>query len=135
MSGKNNINFARLKFMYLYTIIGAGGFGLGIILIPDTMISLFRWPEQDPLVFGITGSVYLAFAIVSLFGLRSPLKFSPILLLQLFYKSIWFIGVAAPLISSGKFQLSAIIYLVIFATYIIGDLVSIPFSYIFKKGE
>ena len=135
MSGKNNINFARLKFMYLYTIIGAGGFGLGIILIPNTMISLFRWPGQDPVVFGITGSVYLAFALVSLFGLRSPLKFSPILLLQLFYKSIWFIGVAIPLISSGKFPLSAIVILVIFATYIIGDLVSIPFSYIFKKGD
>ena len=122
-------------FMYLYTIIGAGGFGLGILLIPDTMISLFRWPDQDPVVFGITGSVYLAFALVSLFGLRSPLKFSPILLLQLFYKSIWFIGIAIPLISSGKFPLSAIVILVIFATYVIGDLVSIPFSYIFKKGE
>ena len=133
MSGKNNINFARLKFMYLYTIIGAGGFGLGIILIPDTMISLFKWPAQDPVVLGITGSVYLAFALLSLFGLRSPLKFSPILLLQLFYKSIWFIGVAIPLISSGKFPMSEIIILVIFATYIIGDMVSIPFSYIFKK--
>ena len=135
MPEKNRINFGRLKFMYLYTIIGAGGFGLGILLIPDTMISLFRWPDQDPVVFGITGSVYLAFALVSLFGLRSPLKFSPILLLQLFYKSIWFIGVAIPLISSGKFPLSAIVILVIFATYIIGDLVSIPFSYIFKRGD
>ena len=85
MPGKNKINFSRIKFMYLYTIFGAGGFGLGILLIPDTMISLFKWPGQDPVVFGITGSVYLAFALVSLFGLRSPLKFSPILLLQLFY--------------------------------------------------
>jgi len=135
MPEKNRINFGRLKFMYLYTIIGAGGFGLGILLIPDTMISLFRWPDQDSVVFGITGSVYLAFAIVSLFGLRSPLKFSPILLLQLFYKSIWSIGVVLPLINSGKFPMSAILILVIFATYIIGDLVSIPFSYIFKKGD
>ncbi len=135
MSGKSKINFGRIKFMYLYTILGAGGFGLGILLIPDTMISLFKWPDQDPVVFGITGSVYLAFALVSLFGLRSPLKFSPILLLQLLYKSIWFIGVATPLISSGNFPLSAIVILVIFATYIIGDLVSIPFLYIFKKED
>lgn len=135
MPEKNKIHFGRIKFMYLYTIIGAGGFGLGILLIPDKMISLFRWPDQDPIVFGITGSVYLAFALVSLFGLRSPLKFSPILLLQLFYKSIWFVGVVIPLISSGKFPLYAILILVIFATYIIGDLISIPFSYIFKKEE
>jgi hypothetical protein len=53
----------------------------------------------------------------------------------LFYKSIWFIGVVIPLISSGKFPLPAIVILVIFATYIIGDLVSIPFSYIFKRGD
>jgi len=121
MSGKNKINFGRIKFMYLYTIIGAGGF--------------FRWPDQDPVVFGITGSVYLAFALASLFGLRSPLKFLPILLLQLFYKSIWFIGVVILLINSGNFPLSAILILVIFATYIIGDLLSIPFSYIFNKEE
>ena len=135
MSGKNKINFGRIKFMYLYTIIGAGGFGLGILLIPETMISFFRWPDQDPVVFGITGSVYLAFALASLFGLRSPLKFLPILLLQLFYKSIWFIGVVIPLINSGNFPLLAILILVIFATYIIGDLLSIPFSYIFNKEE
>ncbi len=135
MSGKSKINFGRIKFMYLYTILGAGGFGLGILLIPDTMISLFRWPDQDPIVFGVTGSVYLAFALVSLLGLRSPLKFLPILFLQLFYKSIWFIGVVIPLINSGEFPLSAILLLVIFATYIIGDLVSIPFLYVFKKEE
>lgn len=135
MPGKNKINFARLKFMYLYTIIGAGGFGLGILLIPDKMISFFRWPDQDPIVLGVTGSVYLAFAFVSLFGLRSPLKFSPILLLQLFYKSIWFVGVILPLLFSGKFPFYAILHLVIFSTYIIGDLISIPFSYIFKKEE
>ena len=57
MSGKNKINFGRIKFMYLYTIIGAGGFGLGILLIPETMISFFRWPDQDPVVFGITAIV------------------------------------------------------------------------------
>jgi hypothetical protein len=31
--------------------------------------------------------------------------------------------------------MSAILFLVIFATYIIGDLVAIPFSYIFKRGD
>ena len=135
MPGKNKINFGRIKFMYLYTIFGAGGFGLGIILIPDIMKSLFRWPDQDPIVFGVSGAVYLGFALVSIFGLRSPLKFSPILLLQLFYKLIWLFGIILPLMLSGNFPLYAILYLVIFITYIIGDLISIPFSYIFKKEE
>ncbi len=135
MPGKNKINFGRIKFMYLYTIIGAGGFGLGIVLIPDAMTSFFRWPGQDPIAFGVMGSVWLGFGVVSLFGLRSPLKFSPILLLQLVYKLIWLIGIILPLIFSGKFPLYAILHLVIFSTYIIGDLVSIPFSYVFAKEE
>ncbi|MDA3918930.1 MAG: hypothetical protein PF690_18460 [Deltaproteobacteria bacterium] len=91
--------------------------------------------DQDPIVFGVMGSAWLGFGVVSLFGLRPPLKFSPILLLQLVYKLIWLFGVILPLILSGNFPLYAILYLVIFITYIVGDLISIPFSYIFKKGE
>ena len=80
------VRWGWLKLMYIYTIVGAGGFGLGIIVIPNVMRSIFGWPSQDPIVFGVSGSVYLAFALLSILGLRSPLKFSPILLLQLCYK-------------------------------------------------
>jgi len=90
-------------------------------------------PSQDPIVLGITGSVYLSFALLSILGLRSPLKFSPVLLLQLTYKIVWFIGVILPIISVGKFPSYAILYVVVFATYIIGDLIAIPFSYVFSK--
>jgi hypothetical protein len=119
--------------MYLYTIVGAGGFGLGIVLIPDKMRSLFGWPDQDPIFYGITGSVFLAFGLLSVLGLRSPLKFVPILLLQLCYKSIWFVGVIIPMLISGKFPSHGVLPVVIFATYIIGDLLAIPFSYVFAK--
>ena len=121
--------------MYWYTIVGAGGFGLGMITIPDTMRSVFSWPNQDPIVFGISGSVYLSFAILSIFGLRSPLKFVPILLLQLCYKSIWFIGVILPMLASGKLPIYGILHVTIFATYIVGDLIAIPFSYVFAKQK
>ena len=127
-----NIRWGWLKFMYWYTIVGAGGFGLGIITIPDTIRSVIGWPSQDPIVFGITGSVYTAFGILSALGLRSPLKFVPVLLLQLFYKVIWFIGVILPMMVSGEFPAYGILTSIIFATYIIGDLVAIPFSYLFS---
>jgi hypothetical protein len=119
--------------MYWYTIIGAGGFGLGIILIPDTMKSIFGWPDQDPIIYGITGSVFLAFGLLSILGLRSPLNFVPILLLQLCYKSIWFVGVITPMLISGEYPSHGVLSVVIFATYIIGDLFAIPFSYVFVK--
>jgi hypothetical protein len=129
----SNIKWGRLRFMYWYTIIGAGGFGLGIILIPDTMKSIFGWPDQDPIIYGITGSVFLAFGLLSIFGLQSPIKFVPILLLQLCYKSIWFVGVIIPMLISGKFPGYGILSVAIFATYIVGDCFAIPFSYVFSK--
>lgn len=127
------VRWGWLKFMYIYTIVGAGGFGLGIIAVPDVMRSIFGWPGQDLIVFGVAGSVFLSLALLSILGLRSPLKFVPILLFSLCYKLVWFIGVMLPLLLRGQFPTYAILYVVIFATYIIGNLIAIPFSYVFYK--
>ena len=128
-----HVRWGWLRFMYIYTIIGAGGFGLGMIFIPGVIQSVFGFPPQDPVVFGITASVYTAFGLISVLGLKSPLKFTPVLLLQLCYKSIWLVGVILPLLLSGRFPLYATTLLLIFVTYIIGDLIAIPFSYVFSK--
>lgn len=133
MSKDINVRWSWIKGMYIYTIIGAGGFGLGIIVIPNVMRSVFRWPSGDPIAFGVTGSIYLSFALLSILGVRSPLKFVPVLLLQLSYKVVWFIGVIMPLLVVEKFPMYAILHVVIFASYIIGDLIAIPFSYVFAK--
>jgi len=129
------VRWRRLRFMYLYTVVGAGGFGLAILAMPATMKAAFQWPGDEPIALGIVGSVYLAFGILSLFGLRDPLKFVPVLLLQLCYKVAFFVGVGAPLLVSGRFPAYAVVTAVIFATYIIGDLVAIPFSYVFARGN
>jgi hypothetical protein len=131
MSKDVNIRWGWLKLMYILTIVVAGISGLGVILFPSVMS--LRMPKQDPVVFGITGSVYLAFAILSILGLRSPLKFAPVLLLQLCYKVTWLIGVIFPLLFSGLFPTYAIPSVVIFVIFIIGDLIAIPFSYVFAK--
>lgn len=135
MSEEINVRWGWLKFMYVYTIIGAGGFGLGIVFAPQLIQSVFKFPSEDPVVFGIVGSSYITFALVSILGLRSPLKFVPVLMLQLCYKVIWLVAVIAPLLLSGSLPIHAILLTVIFATYIIGDLVAIPFSYIFAEGR
>ena len=135
MSENKNVRWGWLKFMYLYTIFGAGGFGLGIIIIPNLMKSIFGWPNQDPIVYGVTGSVWLAFGLVSIWGIRSPLKFVPVLLMQLCYKSVWFIGVVLPLLITGKFPMYGLLHVVVMASFIIGDIIAIPFAYLFSKGE
>jgi hypothetical protein len=133
MTRDYNIRWTWLRIMYIYTIVGAGGFGLGILLFPDVLKSLLGWPTQDPIVLGIFGSVGVAFGLLSILGLRSPLKFVPILLLELCYKTIWFVAVILPLLITGQCPLYAIFYKVVFATYIIGDLIAIPFPYVFAK--
>lgn len=133
MSEDLNVRWGWLKGMYIYTIVGAGGFGLGIIVMPNVINSIFKGPDQDPIVFGVMGSVWLAFALLSILGLRSPLKFAPVLLLQLSYKVVWFISVILPILFGGKFPTYGIVYVVTFATYIVGDLIAIPFSYVFAK--
>jgi len=132
---KATVRLSWLKFMYIYTIVGAGGFGLGMLLIPGIMKSMFAMPEQDPVVFGVTGSVYASFGLLSILGLRSPLKCVPVLVLQLSYKSIWFVAVFFPLLLAGKVQLHGALFAAIFATYIVGDLIAIPFSHVFGKGS
>jgi hypothetical protein len=133
MSKDIKIRWGWLKGMYIYTIVGAGLFGLGMIVIPEVIKTMFTWPVKEPIVFGIVGRVYVTFGLSSILGLRSPLKFVPVLLMQLCYKSIWFIGVVLPLLITAHFPSYAIPTVIIFATYIIGDLIAIPFSYVFAK--
>ena len=133
MNRNAEIHFGWIKFMYVYNALTAGILGLGIILVPKSLISISKIPEQEPIVFGIIGSVYLSLGILSLLGLRSPLKFVPILLLQLLYKAVWVIGVILPLLITGQLSIFAILVTVIFLTYIIGDLIAVPFSYIFAR--
>jgi hypothetical protein len=128
-----NIRWGWLKFMYIYTIAGAGLLGLGIIVVPEFIKLVIGWPFTEPVSAGIVGSVYIAFGILSIFGLRSPLKFSPVLVLQLCYKTIWFIVVILRLLVNGGLPAYAITIAFVFATYIVGDLIAIPFSYIFAK--
>ena len=134
MSKDTKLRLGWIKGMYIYTIIGAGSFGLGMILAPEFIKAAFIWPVNEPIAFGIIGSVYLTFGLMSILGLRSPLKFLPVLLMQLCYKSIWFIGVVFPLLITEQLPSYAILNVITFATYIIGDLIAIPFSYIFSKS-
>lgn len=133
MSDEAKVRRGWLKFMYVYTIVGAGAFGLAIIVAPGAIASALGLPSQEPITFGVTGSVYVAFGLLSVLGLRSPLKFAPVLLLQLCYKLTWFVGVVAPLLVARQFPAYAAPLTGIFASYIIGDLIAIPFSHVFAK--
>jgi len=133
-SEDSSIRWGWLKFMYFYTVVSAGLLGLGVVIDPDFMISMMGWPPQDTVVFGVFGSLYVAFGLVSILGLRAPLKFVPVLLLQLTYKIVWFLGVALPLVMKGQLPTHGYLFAAIFLTFLVGDLIAIPFSYVFGKS-
>jgi len=127
------VRYNWLKFMYAYTIVLAGGIGLAFLVVPSIVLNLFGYPAEEPIMAGVGYSVFLAFAILSILGLRAPLKFSIVLLLQLTYKVIWFIAIIIPLLIAGQLPSYAVVTSIIFATFVIGDLIAIPFRYLFEK--
>lgn len=130
--GQYVIRWRWLRFMYVYTIIVGIAVGLAEILAPARMQSIFAMPAQDPAVFGLSGSVFLAFGLVAILGVRAPLKYCPLLLTELVYKLIWLCGVVLPLAFRGEFPVSSSVQVVVFVTFIAGDLVAIPFRYMFR---
>lgn len=133
MENNPSIRWGWLKIMYLYTIFGAGGFGLGMILIPGKFQAAFRFPPQDQVALGLYGSFLLASGLIAIPALRSPLKFVPLLLTQLVYKPVWLAFFAIPLFVKGQFPFYVVFISAVFITYIIGNLIAIPFSYLFSK--
>ena len=133
MENNVSIRWGWLKAMYIYTLFGAGGFGLALLIFPASVESMLRFPPQDSVVLGLYGSVLFASGLMALPALRSPLKFVPLLLFQLVYKPIWLAVVAIPLFLKGQFPLYVIVISAVFLTYIMGNLIAIPFSYLFSK--
>jgi hypothetical protein len=103
-----------------------------MIFAPNTAQTMFT-DSCDAVTYGVASSPFLAFALLAILGLRAPLKFVPTLFMQLTYKVVWFIGVFLPLLVTGKFPADEIITVVIFALTIVGDVIAIPFSYVFAK--
>lgn len=120
-----------LKAMYILTVIVSGGFGLAMLVAPARIQSALEMPSQDPVTFGLNGSLFLAFGLAAIGGIRLPLKYCPILLVELAYKLIWLLAVVVPLAAQGKFPASAVVQVAVILAFVVGNLVAIPFRYMF----
>jgi hypothetical protein len=104
-----------------------------MLAFPGAIQSALKYPPQDPVVFGVYASALFASGLIAIPALFFPLKFLPLLLLQLVYKPIWLGVVAVPLFLRGQFPMYVVVISAIFLTYIIGNLIAIPFAYLFSK--
>jgi hypothetical protein len=119
--------------MYVLTVVVAGGLGLMMVVSPSIVNSLMGVPTDVPIVYGVAGSVFLAFSLLLVLGLRSPLKSVPVLLEQLMYKVVWMVGAVLPALLNDNFPTWAESMVLIFLVFIIGDIVSIPFWTLTEK--
>jgi hypothetical protein len=92
-----------MKLVYIANIIVAGSIGISSLVSPKlSAATIFQhaYPTTDTIK--LVGCLWLAIALLSVFGLWRPLLFSPVLLLQLIYKGTWLLAVAAPAIKNNQ---------------------------------
>ena len=123
----------KLKYLFYFIIIIEIPLGLFMLIAPDLFIGLLGFPPQDPLMYGVAASIWLAFGVISILGVREPMKYVPILLFQFTYKCIWFVGVIVPAAIAEQIGMSGIFMIVTFAIFVICDIIVIPWDTIIKK--
>ena len=122
-----------LRIMYIVNIGLTLPMGLALLIAPTTVLSFFGFPVQEP-IWAATGyTVMVAIGIVAIAGLRSPLKFSLILVFQIIEKLIWLIVIIAPRAIAGTLPTFAMLLVAIYVPLTIGNLIAVPWKYFLTK--
>ena len=133
-TGKVDFHPNRLRFMYAVNIVGAGLMGLLYLAVPDSMGSLLGISvEQTAWATGYAYSYMVGIGVFAILGLRSPFKFSAVLLLQAGVKFIWVLAVAVPGLVAGTLPTFVLMLVPFFALVIVGDLLVVPFRHFLAK--
>lgn len=114
--------------------------GMVVLFAPEKFVRKFigfpfRLPAIEPITMGVLGSLWFAFGLLSLLGLRAPLRFLPVFLMQLIYKTVWFGAVFVPLWLQDAFPSWGWALAVGNAAWIVMDLNSIPWGFLLSKDE
>jgi len=121
-----------MRVMYGLNILLAGVPGLVVLFGTESAMSSV---PQDRLYFGVLGSIWLTIGVLSVFGLRRPLRFAAIFAVQIHYKSLWLAFVLLPLIIAGEFRTDAGVVAAVFVLAIAVCLIAMPYSYLFGEEK
>ena len=132
----SDFKMKALKLQFWHTALEVIPLGLLIILFPKQAAKAMHLEEQDQTVFGICGAVWLAFGLLATRGIRDPLKWSPLLVLQFTYKVIWFTMVLGLMAARGEFELErAKGFMLGFAPFVAADIIAVPWKYLLGRTE
>ena len=126
-----NYDIKLLRVMQIYTLLGAGSFGLAHLFYPN-LFSLILGATDNGAIMGdiYVASVFLSFALMALITFSEPAKYAPIAGFQGLYKALWcvfLIGQVA--LGTASFSLHTIVYFIIMLSYAVGDYL------VFSRGQ
>ncbi|MBX2844474.1 MAG: hypothetical protein KTR26_22115 [Flammeovirgaceae bacterium] len=125
-------NYVRVPKWRLHVMRGL--FFLNFISLAFDNWSIIFFPEEQmDTLAGVTISFWAAFSLLNLFGIRFPLKFIPILLLQLLYKLAWIIGTYLPAKKAGMLDEDLNSFLWVCIAGIILNLLIIPWRIVYSE--
>lgn len=135
--GKVDFHPNRLRFMYAVNIVGAGAIGLALLVAPSAMYSFLGAEFVDSMwAAGYAYSYMLCLGVFCVLGLRSPLKFSSVLLLQASVKILWILAIVVPALMAGPLPSYAVGFCGLFVLTIAGDLIACSLaSFLSKVGR
>ena len=129
-----------LQAIYLVLVVYVGFSAIYLLVDPKNAFSFIGFPSSGisypaSLIAGVAYSQWLTIALLSVLGLRSPIKYSPVLLFVVTYKTVWMVALALPhaisgnLISWGKTTAIEWLILVVIVALVM------PWKYIFEKAK
>ncbi len=97
------------------------------------LTSVFVASQSD--AFALVGSLWLGVVFLSIIGLYRPILVSPIMVLQLFYKTIWLIATFARASAANDWSGVPVQLSLIFLVYVVGLPFAIPWRHIFSGPD
>lgn len=121
--GVYRINIYLLRLLYFLMAVFVGNTSWTVIYTHQG-----PWDPFKAIAF----SVWAAFATLAVLGFINPLKMLPVILLEIFYKSVWLIIVAYPLWSSHQLVGSSAEEITDAFLWLPLPLVAVPWAYVLR---
>jgi len=127
------LSLPRLHFLRLGYFVMA--VGLAVTKWPLLMNHDGPWPLME----GVETSMLVALSLLSLLGLRYPVKMLPILLFEIAWKVIWLTVIAVPLLTAGQMDPAtmSVFYACLWVVIVLAVLPwrYVVTQYVTKKGD
>jgi hypothetical protein len=120
-----------LQFMYLAAILGSGIAGAVVLFAPAVaMRYVFLSEVADDHVTRVLGAAWLGLGLISLVGIEDPIRYSPVLALQMVAMAAWLLFDGAPGFLAGRSDRAHKIYSAVFAVWVAALILTLPFDYL-----